>query len=151
MDLEPKDVTLDLLTKMWAEDAQINKAAIEFELTRIDSLLSKYQGIYSYHYIESEKINIEAIIKKNKRTRWAKGKMSKEEMEEEGWEPNPEKMMRKEIAMAIEADPEVSTILLRKATLDEICNFSKNVIKTLHNRGWNLGKVVDHRKFEAGM
>ena len=54
------------------------------------------------------------------------------------------------IARKIETDRELINMLLKKVAHEEIVSYCETVLKSLHNRTWDLGNFVKYQQLTSG-
>ena len=106
-------MTLDQISEEWRKDAAIDSTELGTESLKIPQLHSKYMKIY---FDERQKLKAyefksrETFLKKYE---YFNGRMSREELEEAGWEPFVKKLMKNEIDMYIDSDKDIINIKMR--------------------------------------
>ena len=69
---------------------------------------------------------------------------NKEDLDKHGWEPMLLDLTNPQIARKLETDGELNKILLKKIAHEEIVSYCDTVLKSLHNRTWDLGNYVKY-------
>jgi hypothetical protein len=136
-------VTIDVLMAAWAEDTHIDASAMEKELLKISHLHGKYLNVMSYH---------RHLVRKMKGLRedYYQGHLTKEELDERGWEPMQHVLTNPQIARKLETDTELNKLLLKKVAHEEIVSYCEGVLKSLHNRTWDLGNYTKYLQLTSG-
>ena len=145
-------VTLEKLLDMWSKDSVIDETEPGRELLRIPNLHAKYLKINSYHNLFSKKIHAEYQEKRKVRWMYYDGKLNNaDDMEKYGiTEPMEYKIDKAQIPMHLDADPELSKILMQKAVHDEIVSCCSAIIKELNNRSWSIRGAIEWQKLTRG-
>lgn len=144
-------VTIDELMKMWTEDAVIDATEPGRELLRIPSIHSKYVRIMSHHNLLVKTLTTTYNKKKKIKWEYFSGDLNNpEDLETYGLEPWLKKLLRTDIPMYIDADKELTDILLKRAIHEEIVDFCKAVIRELNNRTYQLRSYIDYERFVGG-
>lgn len=84
------------------------------------------------------------------KTEYYKGDLDLEEMRENGWEPNPLKILRQDIPTYVDADQDVINKSLRIGYQESIVEYLESIIKQITNRGFQLKTIVDWERFRTG-
>jgi len=143
-------VTIDVLMSSWAEDSHIDASAMEIELLKISHLHGKYLNVMSYHRHLMRKMEADYKLMKGLREDYYQGHLTKEELDERGWEPMQHVLTNPQIARKLETDTELNKILLKKVAHEEIVSYCENVLKSLHNRTWDLGNYTKYIQLTSG-
>jgi len=143
-------VTIDVLMASWAQDTIIDSTSMEKELLKISHLHGKYLNVMSYHRHLMRKMEADYKLMKGLREDYYQGHLTKEELDERGWEPMQHVLTNPQIARKLETDTELNKILLKKVAHEEIVSYCENVLKSLHNRTWDLGNYTKYIQLTSG-
>lgn len=143
-------VSIETLMKEWSEDTTIDSTSMEKELLKISHLHSKYLNIMSYHRHLVRKMEADYKMLKGLREDYYQGHLSQEELEERGWEPCQHLLTNPQVARKLETDSELNKMLLKKVAHEEIVSYCETVLKSLHNRTWDLGNYVKYVQLTSG-
>lgn len=141
---------LEDIQNLWDADSQIDRSELGDESLRIVKLHAKYFKIYSQERLLLRKM--EADLKELYRDKyeWYNGNISQEQLTERGWEPNPLKILRTDVAMYIGADEVMRTASLRVDLQNEKVMFLESIIKSLSTLGYNIKNAIEWSKFQNG-
>lgn len=143
-------VSIETLMKEWSEDTTIDSTSMEKELLKISHLHSKYLNIMSYHRHLVRKMEADYKMLKGLREDYYQGHLSQEELVERGWEPCQHLLTNPQVARKLETDSELNKMLLKKVAHEEIVSYCETVLKSLHNRTWDLGNYVKYVQLTSG-
>lgn len=143
-------VNIDDLMKEWSQDKVIDPTAMEKELLKISFLHGKYLNILSYHRHVLRKIELDYKTMKSLREDYFMGRLTKEEMDNRGWDYIEEVNSIPKTTKLIEGDPELTKILMKRIAHEEIVEYCTSVLKSLNNRTWDLRAFVDYKRFTEG-
>jgi hypothetical protein len=143
-------VTIDVLMAAWAEDTHIDASAMEKELLKISHLHGKYLNVMSYHRHLVRKMEADYKLMKGLREDYYQGHLTKEELDERGWDPIQHVLSNPQIARKLETDIELNKLLLKKVAHEEIVSYCEGVLKSLHNRTWDLGNYTKYLQLTSG-
>mgnify|MGYP003335483688 CR=1 FL=1 len=136
--------------KEWSEDSYIDATSMEKELLKISHLHGKYLNVLSYHRHIVRKLEAEYKSMRSLREDYFLGRLTKEEMDERGWEYIQEINSNPKVARLLDNDPEITKILMKRIAHEEIVSYCENVLKSLHNRTWDLGNYVKYQQLTLG-
>jgi hypothetical protein len=83
---------------------------------------------------------------KGLREDYYQGHLTKEEMEERGWEPIQHVLTNPQVARKLDTDSELNKLLLKRVAHGEIVEYCQDVLKSLNSRTWDLGNVIKYRQ-----
>ena len=143
-------VTIEILMSAWSEDSAIDATSMEKELLKISHLHGKYLNIMSHHRHLVRKMEADYKLLKGLREDYYQGHLTREDLEERGWEPMQHVLSNPQIARKLDTDPELNKMLLKKVAHEEIVSYCENVLKSLHNRTWDLGNYTKYLQLTSG-
>jgi len=143
-------VNIENLMKEWSEDSIVDATAMEKELLKISFLHGKYLNILSYHRHVLRKIEIDYKTMKSLREDYYLGRLTKEEMDERGWDYMQDNNSIPKTNKLVEADPEVTKILMKRIAHEEIVSYCESVLKSLNSRTWDLGNFIKYQQLTTG-
>lgn len=143
-------VNIEDLMKEWSQDSIIDSTSMEKELLKISHLHGKYLNVMSYHRHLVRKMEADYKLLKGLREDYYHGHLSQEELEERGWEPMQLVLSNPQIARKLDTDSELNKLLLKKVAHEEIVSYCESVLKSLHNRTWDLGNYTKYLQLTSG-
>lgn len=78
------------------------------------------------------------------------GTMDEDTLSDQGWAPNPLKILRTDLSMYLESDTDYQTLQLKYEYQKEKVDFLENIIKSLTNRGFQIKAAIEWEKFKVG-
>jgi hypothetical protein len=142
--------TLENVLKNWQNDAVIDQTEPGKELLRIPVLHNKYLSILTKHKIASKKAHFDYLRMRKVKWEYFTGKMSKEELDEYGWEPF-QFALKSDISTYLEADADLIKLLEKKVYHEETVSVIESIMNELKQRTWQLRSFIDYEKFIGGM
>lgn len=136
--------------EMWAKDAPINQSDLAGESSTVPQLHSKWLNHYTDEKLLLRRVSAE--YKRLYKLKWQyyTGKLSEEEMTEQGWEPIDHKILKADIQIYLDADDEL-TAKADKFDFQKVkVDFLERVLHAINGRQWNIKGTIDWRKFEHG-
>jgi hypothetical protein len=144
-------MNLDELKNMIKKDLEIDQTALDSESAKTPQLHNKYLVLFMDERLKLKKLqNEQAVLRKNKWLYYT-GRMSKEELDQFGWEPFELNILKNEADEMIEADLEYIKLVERLAFQEEKVNYLENVVKIVNNRQWQIRAIIDWLKFTQGV
>lgn len=143
-------MTLDEIRKELERDTKIDPTALDLESLKIPQLHSKYLNFLLDEKLVFSKCHSDSLIIERCRWEYYTGKMSKEELAEKGWEPFDLKILRQDIPLYLDSDPEVIQARQKVTYQKEKMAILEEIIKELNNRHWKIRCAIDWKKFVSG-
>lgn len=143
-------ITIDILMSSWSEDSIIDSTSMEKELLKISHLHGKYLNVMSHHRHLVRKMEADYKLLKGLREDYYQGHLTQEDLIKYNWEPMQHVLSNPQIARKLETDSELNKLLLKKIAHEEIVSYCENVLKSLHNRTWDLGNYVKYLQLSSG-
>jgi len=144
-------VNIELLMEEWVKDAGYDETEPQKAVANIPKLHAKYLRIMTHHNLISKKLTSEYNSRRKIKYDYYSGDLNNpEDLEKYGLEPMMKKVLRSDIGMWLDSDPDLNNILLKKLMHEEIVEFCKNVLKECNNRTWQLKSYMDWEKFVGG-
>lgn len=140
---------LEQILKYWETDSVMDQTEPSKELLRIPILHSKYLNILTKHKIASKKAHFDYLRMRKIKWEYFTGKMSKEELDEYGWEPF-QFALKSDINTYLEADADLIKLLEKKVYHEESISVIESVMSELKNRNWELKSFIDWERFING-
>ena len=78
------------------------------------------------------------------------GTLDEETLSERGWEPNGLKILKADLPIYMEADPDLQQIQAKIDIQKQKISFLESVIKTISNRGFLIKNAIDWERFKVG-
>ena len=140
---------LEQVLKYWETDSVMDQTEPSKELLRIPVLHSKYLNILTKHKIASKKAHFDYLRMRKVKWEYFTGKMSKEELDQYGWEPF-QFALKSDITTYLEADNDLIKLLEKKVYHEEVISVIESVMAELKQRTWQLRDFISWEKFVNG-
>lgn len=141
----------DELISEWEKDSEIDKTELGKESLRIPQLHSKYLKEFYLAKSTYTKLNADYKNLYKLKHQYYQGILSKEELEERGWEPQSLKILKSDIPVYIDSDHDLQTIQTKIQLTEDKIGIIENIIRTLNNRGYLLKNCIEWEKFKMGL
>jgi hypothetical protein len=140
---------LDQVLRMWEKDAEIDQTEPGKELVRIPTIHSKYLNILTKHKISSKKANFDYLRMRKVKWEYYTGKMSQEELDQNGWEPF-RYTLKSDITTYLESDSDLIKLLEKKIYHEEVVSVIEAIMGELKQRTWQLREYISWERFIGG-
>lgn len=140
-------ITLDDIKSQWADDSKLDNDLLDNESTKIPQLHSKYLNYLSD--VRLIKIRKEQEYKTliREKFEYYTGKADDIVYQEN---PFDLKVLKQDVPMYMDADPEIQNITTRINYYEEIIFFLEKVIQQLNNRTFQIKNSIEWQKFMQG-
>ena len=135
---------------MWAEDSEIDQTNVSSESAKIPKLHNKYFKHYVDEGLRLKKLKADYKELCKLKGQYYRGELDITELNSLGWEVQPLKILRQDIASYVEADKDVIHLSLRIGLAEEKVSYLESIIKMISNRGFQLKTIVDWERFRTG-
>lgn len=135
----------------WEKDSNIDRSELGEESLKISQLHSKYFKYYSHERLILKKMEQDYKTLYRKKFEYYNGTMSYENLKENGWDPNPLKILKSEAPIYISSDGEIAELQLKIDLQNEKIYLLENIIKSINTRGFSIKNAIDWIKFQNGL
>ena len=140
---------LEQILKYWETDSNMDQTEPSKELLKIPVLHSKYLNILTKHKIASKKAHFDYLRMRKIKWEYFTGKMSKEELDDYGWEPF-QFALKSDVNTYLEADGDLIKLLEKKVYHEEAISVIESIMSELKQRTWQLRDFISWEKFVNG-
>lgn len=142
---------LEEILKYWEEDSIIDSTEPGKELLKIPTLHNKYLKILVNHRLAMKRVNFDYARMRKIKEEYYNGSLSKEELEEYGWEPFLLNVKTKQgVERYIESDSELIRLLEKKMYHDEAISVCESILQELKSRTFQLKDYISWERFIGG-
>lgn len=142
---------IDDIVVEWESDCDIDMTNISLESASIPKLHNKYYKMYMGEGMRLKQMRSEYKCLQKIKVEYYKGELSSEELKENGWEPQPLKILRQDIPTYLDSDSDIIEHSLRIGMQEQKVEYLESIIKMINNRGYQLKTIVDYEKFRQGV
>lgn len=147
-------MTVDQILEMWKKDSPIDEIDLDKSSTDTPKLHSKYLELLTVAKLQLKRLNLKIASLKKDKWLYYTGKMTKQDMDEKGWEYDPykggTKPLKGDMDYYYDSDPDIQELVAKieyQQTLVETLEEIMNVIRWRHS---TIKNVIDWRRFTSG-
>ena len=144
-------MTLDELQQAWAVDCVIDEQNPDKASAKSPQLHSKYLNELISFKMKLNKIQLDMLELKNAKTKYFRGEMTREELNERGWVQWQYKTLKSEIESLLDGDSDMQKLYARESYVKTAIYFLESVIGEIRSRSFHTRVIVDFSKFRAGV
>lgn len=144
---------LEKILEEWQKDCRIDPLSLDEVSRQTPELHAKYLSMLSQTKLKLKQAEFKQKELMKDKWLWYNGKLSQEEIETLGWDPDPFnglKILKGEMEHYIEADPELvaseAKIELLKTCIDTL----KEIVENIKWRHQTISNMIRWKQFEAG-
>jgi hypothetical protein len=144
-------MTFDEMKQMITKDLKIDETALDRESANTPQLHNKYLIIFTEEKLRLKKLKLEQASLRRNKWLYYTGRMSKEELQQLGWEPFELNVLKTEADILIESDSDWLKLEERIGFQSEKVEYLENIVKVINNRQWQIRSMIDWIKFTQGV
>lgn len=144
-------MTLEEIFENWANDSKIDKADLDNESLNTPILHAKYLKMFAVERLSLQRLEAEYKIIHKLKSEYFAGTLDTDTIRERGWQPNPKMILKSDINMHIDADPEIQKLALKIGLQREKISTLDSILKTIANRGFQIKNAIDWNRLMNGM
>ena len=144
---------LESIQKEWKEDCEIPEHRLDEVSRQTPSLHAKYLQYRSLAKLQLKRAENAQKTLLLQKWKYYNGKMDEDELRATGWDLDPLnglKVLKGDMDLYYDADPEIQKSEERIAYLKEIIDTITDIVDTLKWRHQTIKNMIEWRKFEAG-
>ena len=144
-------MTLDELMTMWEQDSDIDDNHLDKEYIKTAKLHSKYVRLLMQHKMKIAALEAEYNNLRQKKFRYYRGEMGREELTELGWNQwQGVKPLKNEMVEFLEGDADLTKINLKKDYIKVMVDAIESIMGQIKSRDWSIRNSIEWKKFIAG-
>lgn len=144
-------MTIDELKSMIKKDLEIDQTALDAESSRTPQIHNKYLVMFMDEKLKLKRMENELSVLRRNKWLYYTGRMSKEELDQHGWEPFELNILKNEADQMIESDNDYIKASEKVNFQQEKVNYLEDVVKIVNNRQWQIRSIIDWLKFTQGV
>lgn len=141
---------LEEILELWSKDCKIDRGSLDAEALKIPELHHKYHKIYSQERMLLKKKQLEYKKLYRQKMEYYEGRISDEELSENGWDQFDLKVLKKDVPIYIEGDGDVVNHLINLQLQQEKCDLLKSILETIGSRSFHIRDAIEFLKWTQG-
>ncbi len=141
---------VDKVEAEWAVDSKIDLTDLGGVSSKTLELHSKYFKYYNSAKARLRALKGEAAQLKLLKTDYYLGNLDHETLKEKGWKPQQRLVLKTDLNLFLDADPDIIEKNLKISELDDAIYFIDNIIRNINNRGFHVKNILENQKFLNG-
>ena len=140
-------MNVEEILDMWKEDSKINEVDLDLTSTATPKLHSKYLELYTVSKLQLKRLRLKISELK-------KGKMTKEDMDDRGWEYDPykggTKPLKGDMDYYYDADPDIQALVAKIEYQETLVETLEEIMNNIRWRHSTIKNIIDWRRFTSG-
>lgn len=141
---------IDEIMDLWGVDSQMNETELGKESLNIPYLHHKYYKIYVQEGLMLKRCEYDYKSLYKLKYEYYMGVLDEDTMVNQGWDPNPLKILKQDLSIYMDGDLELQTVQAKIDIQKQKLSFLESAIKTISNRGFLIKNFIDWEKFKSG-
>jgi hypothetical protein len=143
-------VSIEEILNLWGQDSLINQTDLGKESSESQRLHSKYLKLLTDQKMLLMHADFELTKLLKVKHEYYLGTISQEELKRRNWTPNPLKVLRQDLDLFINSDPEFIEQQKKVYIIREKVNVLEGIVKMVMSRQYAIRATMDWVKFVAG-
>jgi hypothetical protein len=136
---------------MWELDCKIDQTNLGRSAARVPELHAKYLNLLSSVRLQLRKAEVDFLHLRKNKTRYYRGELSKEELQQLGWEQYlNNRPLKNEMDEIINADEDMILKVDKLEYLRVIAFQLESILKSINSRTWDIKSAIEWEKFTNG-
>jgi hypothetical protein len=143
---------LSEIQDMWAKDAKVNELDLGKSSIQIAELHAKYLNILSNTKLQLRKCEGDYLRLRRTKFKYYRGEMTREELEEYGWNQfQGLKPLKNEVEDIVNCDEDIIRCVDKVEYMKAMLYQLEQIIRSLNGRGWEIKNAIEWTKFTNGL
>jgi len=143
---------LSEIQDLWTKDAKINELDLGKSSIQIAELHAKYLNILTNTKLQLRKCEADYLRLRRSKFKYYRGEMTREELEELGWNQfQGLKPLKNEVEDIVNCDEDVIRCIDKVEYMKAMLYQLEQIIRSLNGRGWEIKNSIEWLKFTQGI
>lgn len=147
-------MNVEEILEMWKKDSKINEIDLDLTSTDTPKLHSKYLELYTISKLKLKRLRLKISELKKDKWLYYTGKMTKEDMDERGWEYDPykggTKPLKGDMDYYYDADPDIQSLVAKIEYQETLVETLEEIMNNIRWRHSTIKNIIDWRRFTSG-
>lgn len=143
-------IKLEDIEALWEVDCEINSHELDVAALDIPKLHNKYLKHHNRVRVIILQLEDKLAEEVSLKSQYYAGKLSKEELDENGLEPFPHRVLRNDLKNYLESDAKIKQLHNKVEYSKIVLDYLKSIIEQINKRNFSIKAAIDWRKFTSG-
>lgn len=140
------------IQEMWAKDSKINDLDLGKSSTQTAELHAKYLNLLTNSKLQLRKYEADYLRLRRTKFKYYRGEMTREELEEYGWDQfQGIKPLKNEMDEIINCDEDIIKSVDKVEYIKAVLYQLEQIIRSLNGRAWEIKNAIEWTKFTNGL
>jgi hypothetical protein len=140
------------IQEMWSKDSKINDLDLGKSSTQTAELHAKYLNLLTSSKLQLRKYEAEYLRLRRTKFKYYRGEMTREELEEYGWNQYQGiKPLKNEMDEIINCDEDIIKATDKVEYIKAVLYQLEQIIRSLNGRAWEIKNAIEWTKFTNGL
>lgn len=140
------------IQEMWAKDSKINDLDLGKSSTQTAELHAKYLNLLTNSKLQLRKYEADYLRLRRTKFKYYRGEMTREELEEYGWDQfQGIKPLKNEMDEIINCDEDIIKSIDKVEYIKAVLYQLEQIIRSLNGRAWEIKNAIEWTKFTNGL
>lgn len=144
-------MNIDQIKQLVEQELGIDPTELGDESIRVPKLHAKFMNIYHDETLLLRKYESEWRTLRKQKWEYYNGKMSQEDLKELGWEPFGHRILRQDLDIYMDSDPDMSKLNAKMELQKAKVDYLDATIKSINNRQWMIRNAIEWKKLLSGI
>jgi hypothetical protein len=144
-------MTLDDILDMWDKDSHIDDDHLDREAIHTAKLHSKYVRMLMQYKMKMAALNTEYNTLRQRKFRWYRGEMGRDELKDSGWEQwQGVKPLKNEMDEFLTGDNDLNKVSIKIEYIKCLIEALESILQQIKGRDWSIRNAIEFKKFISG-
>ena len=147
-------MNVEQILEMWKEDSKINEIDLDLTSSQTPKLHSKYLELFTVAKLQLKRLNLKIATLKKDKWLYYTGKMTKDDMDERGWDYDPykggTKPLKGDMDYYYDSDPEIQELVAKIEYQQTLVETLEEIMNNIRWRHSTIKNMIDWRRFTSG-
>lgn len=144
-------MNFEQLSDMWDNDCQINEDHLDRASVESAKLHSKYLRLLMQHKMKYSALQAEYKTMRQRKFRYYRGEMGKDELTENGWSQwQGIKPLKNEMEEFLEGDADLNKITIKCEYIKNMIDALESIMNQIKGRDWAIKNAISWKQFISG-
>lgn len=144
-------MTLDDILDMWDTDSHIDDDHLDRESIHTAKLHSKYVRLLMQYKMKLAALNTEYNTLRQRKFRWYRGEMSRDELKDSGWDQwQGVKPLKNEMEEFLTGDNDLNKVSIKIEYIKCLIEALESILQQIRGRDWSIRNAIEFKKFISG-
>ena len=140
------------IQEMWSKDSKINDLDLGKSSTQTAELHAKYLNLLTNSKLQLRKYEADYLRLRRTKFKYYRGEMTREELEEYGWDQfQGIKPLKNEMDEIINCDEDIIKSVDKVEYIKAVLYQLEQIIRSLNGRAWEIKNAIEWTKFTNGL